>query len=769
LKINHLHLLAIAILASLLLGSCTGTLLLPKGERLYKGAKLKVKPADKHWKTDELEAALEKDIVLPRRTKSFLGLRPRVGIYNVFHNPNKEKGFGNWVAKSFGKEPVLYEAGIITQHQARMKNTAAAHGFFSVRVDTKVKGFWKKRKLRHKVYLLQPAKIIQQLQYPADSTDIGRRLSQLQASSLLKLGKPYSFEKLGLERQRLTDSLRNEGWFSLAPESLIFKADTLDSDSLVNIRLDFKDDVTDREKRRYRISEIIIYPDHDPQTAGELGQRRVEVDSCTAFVFSEMPLKKRVILDNLRFGCGEYFSNEKYRSTLFRLLNLGFYKFVNIRYEQSVLADSLLEAHVYLTPQVPKKLEASVSGIFSKEYYGAQAGLNWQHRNLLGAAETLRLGWEGNWVQYDNSENIFTSETNVSLTLPQRIPGWKMRQKNALTATRFSLQHELIYYNVLWDTLNNTKLGIGIHSVEGEGGFYWKKNKQGTVTHELNPLNAGVQFSQFSIAGLKGTVLADIPNDDTGFLLTFATQVRLKPNYAFVFDNRPVGKPKYPTVFRQRFVLNGSGFLLPKAVAEATNLGYPLNFFTETDLRQYLQLQRKTTFAYRLAFSSAFVLSEQSGFTPLDLYTIGGPSSVRAFRPRYIGPGTRLPDDLISSEGDNLVVNNRIGNLLLLGSVELRQQLGKNWELAAFYDAGNIWFTQSAGGTAEEQFGSDFYEELASGAGLGIRFNLSLFILRLDLAVPVSKPYLPLGSRWIGQSGYGSVAPQVNFAFGHPF
>lgn len=760
--------MAIAFLCSLLLSSCTGTLLLPKGERLYKGAKLKLKPADKHWEISELATALEKDIVLPRRSKSILGLRPRVGFYNAIHNRKKEKGFRNWLANSLGKPPILYEEGFITQHQTKLKNTAAAHGFFSVRIESKAKGFWKKRRLRHQVYLLQPAKIIHLFQYPADSTDIGRRLSQLQASSLLKLGNPYNFSKLGLERQRLVDSLRNEGWFYLSTESLIFKADTLTSDSLVSLKLAFKDDVTDREKRRYRIGEIVIYPDNDPQTAGELGQRREVVDSCTAFVFSEMPLKQRVILDNIRFGCGDYFSNEKYRNTLFRLLNLGFYKFVNIRYEQSALADSLLEAHVYLTPQVPKKLEASVSGVFSKEYYGAQGGLNWQHRNLLGAAETLRLGWEGNWVQYDNSENIFTSETKALLTLPQRLPGWKMRQKNALTGTRFSLQHELIYYNVL-DTTNNTKIGIGIHNVEGEGGFYWKKNKQGTVTHELNPINAGVQFSQFSVAGLKEDVLAEIPNDDTDLLLTFATQIRLKPSYALVFDNRPLVKTKLPTVFRQRFVLNGSGFILPNDIAEATDLGYPLNFFTETDFRQYLKLQRKTTLAYRLAFSSGFVLSEQSGFTPLDLYTIGGPSSVRAFPPRYIGPGTRLPDDLIVGEEDDLLVNDHVGNLLLLGSVELRQQIGKNWELAAFYDAGNIWFTKSAGGTAEEQFGSDFYDELASGAGLGIRFNLSLFILRLDLAIPISKPYLPLGSRWIGQRGYGSVAPQVNFAFGHPF
>ncbi len=766
-KIKHLYVFALAVVVCLLHSSCISKWLLPKGEKLYKGAKVKIKPADKHWKIGGLEADLERDILLPRRTKSIMGLRPRVGIYNLFHHKNKEKGFGNWVAKSFGRPPVLFEAGIITQHQTKMRNTAAARGFFSVRLETKVKGFWKKRKLRHKIYLLKPTKTLNLLQYPSDSTELGKRLAHLQKSSLLKPGKPYNFEKLTLERQRLVDTLRNEGWFNLSAESFIFKADTLNSDSFVNVQLVFKDDVTALQKRRYRIGEIVIYPDYDQQTIGISGQKREPVDDCLAFVFSEMPLRKRVILDNIRFGCGEYFSNEKYRNTVFRLLNLGFYKFVNIRYEQSLLADSLLEAHIYLTPQVPRKVEASVSGIFSNNYYGAQSGLTWQHRNLFGAAENLRLGWEGNWVHYDNNKSIMTSETRASLTFPQKIPGFRMRQKNALTATRISFLHQLYFYSEPYD--ESTNLNISIHNFEGEGGFYWKKNKLGTIMHELSPINLSLQFTHFNMPGIKDIIFEIIPTDTTGEFYQFLTQVKLKPSYAFVFDNRPLGSPNWATVFRQRFLLNGSGFLLPKEYADAAGLGYPLNFFTETDMRQYLKLQRKTTLAYRLAFSGGFVLSEQSGFTPLDLYTIGGPSSVRAYRPRYIGPGSRLPSDQEVGLEGGLLVNNRIGNILLLGSVELRQQIGKNWEMAAFYDAGNIWFTKSAGGTLEEQFGSDFYEELASGAGLGIRYSLSLFILRLDLAIPISKPYLPIGSRWIGQPGFGTAKLQFNFAFGHPF
>lgn len=748
-----------------MLAGCGGTLLLPKGEQLYRGARVKVVATNKDWPTPALEAALDRAVVLPRPNPSLLGIRPRLGVYNLFQRPNKTAGFGHWVAENIGKPPVLYEEAIIAQHQNKMKATAAAHGFFSVEVTTNVKGVLRKRRLRHQIYLTHPAKVIGQIHYPTDTTPVGLRIAALQTSSLLQPGQPYQAAQLSQERERLTDSLRNAGWFHLSPEHWIFQADTIRTDGVVDIRLAFKGDVSEREKRRYRIGSITIYPDNNPLgTPGDM-QQRTDIDECTSFVYSEMPIRERVVLDNIRLQCGAYFSVADHRNTLFRLMNLGFFKFVNIRYQPSAVSDSLLDAHIHLTPQVPMKAEVSASGVFSPKYYGVQAGLSWQHRNLLGAAENLRIKWEGNWIRYDQSETLLTSETQASLTLPQRIPGFRMRTKNALTATRFSVLHQLLYYGI---RLDDVKIGIGIHRIEGEGGLYWKKDRQGSITHELNPLNASVQFSHINLDGIKAAILEDIPNDDSGDLLVFATQVELRPNYAFVFDNRAQTQRMCNTVFRQRFRLRGSGFLLPDAIAEAAGLGYPLNFFSETDLRQFFHLRPNTTLAYRLAVFSGALLTDKSSFSPLDLYAIGGPSSVRAYRPRQIGPGTSLPAELNPSD-DGLLVNERIGNLHLLGSLELRQRLGKSWELAAFVDAGNIWLTNAEDNRTEELFERDFYKELASGAGIGLRYNLGLFILRLDVAVPTSRPYLSIGSRWVGQPGFGDLTTHFNFAFGHPF
>ncbi len=775
-KINQIIPFFGFLLVVLLLSSCTGTLLLPKGETLYTGASVKVKAPEKNWKTGKLEAALPKAIVLPRPNRKLLWFRGGVAVYNTFHNPNKEKGIGNWISDKLGKAPVLFTEDIAVTHQKSLTAVAAEFGFFEVNVVTKKGGLGKRTKLKHTVHLLKPAKILGNLEFPSDTGAVEQRLLELKNSTLLKAGLPYNYELLKLERLRLTDSLRNEGWFYLSPDHFVFDADTLQQSGEVLLSLRFKDDVTMVEKRRYRIGEILIFPDYDLKVAGQQGQRMEEVDDCVSIVYTEKSVRNSLILDNIRFRCGEYFSNENYRTSLFRLLNLQFFKFVNIRFERSALSDSLLEVHVLLTPTIPQKAEASLSGVFSPQnYFGTQTGLSLQHRNIFGGAEILRFAWEGALLRLttdDTKSTLFYSNTKAQLTLPQKIPGLRLRQKNALSATKFSLGHTLYYFRE--PLVEDEKIGIGFHEVDAEGGFVWKKNRQGTITHELNPLSLKLRFVTMSIAGVKNLLLEEILTATTvaerNDVLFFATLLELRPNYAFVFDDRQGVPRKWSNLFRQKFSFLSSKFLLPDYIDKAANIGYSVNIFTESDFRQYINLSRKAILAWRLSLFAGLPVKEGSVISPTNLYTIGGASSVRAFAPRSIGPGASNPPDIGSSDVVLNILTNHTGNLMLLGNVELRRKLGKSWEVAAFVDAGNVWLSDPNEKLPGGDFSTDrFYKELASGTGAGIRFTLGFFVLRLDVAIPLSKPYNPAGSRLIGQPGFGSYVPRGNLAFGYPF
>jgi hypothetical protein len=61
------------------------------------------------------------------------------------------------------------------------------------------------------------------------------------------------------------------------------------------------------------------------------------------------------------------------------------------------------------------------------------------------------------------------------------------------------------------------------------------------------------------------------------------------------------------------------------------------------------------------------------------------------------------------------------------------------------------------------------------GAGVGLRVDVSFLVLRLDVAFPLRKPFLPEGQRWvIDQVDFGSGTWRknnlvLNIAIGYPF
>jgi len=95
---------------------------------------------------------------------------------------------------------------------------------------------------------------------------------------------------------------------------------------------------------------------------------------------------------------------------------------------------------------------------------------------------------------------------------------------------------------------------------------------------------------------------------------------------------------------------------------------------------------------------------------------------------------------------------------------------------ALFIDAGNVWLQKSNAQNIGTPFVfSSFMNEVAVGAGFGLRVDVSFFVLRFDLAMPLRKPWLPENQRWvINQINFADPAWRnknliLNIAIGYPF
>ena len=154
-----------------------------------------------------------------------------------------------------------------------------------------------------------------------------------------------------------------------------------------------------------------------------------------------------------------------------------------------------------------------------------------------------------------------------------------------------------------------------------------------------------------------------------------------------------------------------SGRLEPTVILGDTNLPYLRGVAQGT---YYLPLDRaaRTVVAGRLRLGR--ILNGTVEQIPASQrFYAGGGGSVRGFP--YQGVGPRLDED--TPKG---------GVFLAESSLEVRRDLTAQWSFAAFVDAGAV----GSSGPAD-------FDDLAVGAGLGVRYNLGLVPIRIDVATPV--------------------------------
>lgn len=755
--------------------ACTGTGHLQKGEHLYAGAKINIVKPEKKWDTKLLKTDLKNTVILPRPNKKLLWMRPKLWIYNTFDNRRK-KSIGNFIANQFGEPPVYFDAKIAGRQRDLLTERAANDGFFNIKITSTERVGRHKIKILHEIRVESPREKVDKVVFPADSTLLLKTISGLRPKSLVQPGQHYHLEEMMAERQRLSDTLRNHGWYFFSPDNLHFEADTLHPKGNLNLALKVKNGAGERERQQYRIGSITVFPDFN--LAKQADSSRLKKDTlrlgCVQYVFQNMPTKADVLGQQIFLRCGDFYSNDDYQNTVFRLLNLNLYKFINIKFDVSPGSDSLLDARIYLTPFRPERVDATLSGVFSPSfYYGLRAGGGYTNRNVFRGGEGLRISANGAYLRTDKSnfdfQDFVVSDLSGRLTLP-RFLFMANKKRLALSSTQFSVRHQSNWFKYDLPDLGDFRLSF--QRVESEAGYSWKKNRRGSLVHEANPLSLGLQYATLNDAEIRQKIVESIPSDTTGTAVSMLTFVEFKPNYTFTLDQRLLPARKLTRYFRQRFAGQASGYLRDKNLPDGYQLTSPLNLFIESDFRQFQKISGRNVLALRAAIGAGIPLRKDGNIALLDRYIIGGAASVRAFAPRSVGPGSEPRD---TSTG-GFSVGKYTGNMLLETSLEYRMPIGKYPELAFFADAGNIWLTSGPDATEASKFKINrFYKELAVGTGVGLRVNLGFFVLRLDVAVPLTKPFLPDGERWVADDFHFAKKAwrrenlNWNFSFGYPF
>ncbi len=85
-----------------------------------------------------------------------------------------------------------------------------------------------------------------------------------------------------------------------------------------------------------------------------------------------------------------------------------------------------------------------------------------------------------------------------------------------------------------------------------------------------------------------------------------------------------------------------------------------------------------------------------------------------------------------------------------------------------FMDAGNIWDISGSDFIDQDaKFDSlSSLEDIAIGSGFGLRYDLSFFVLRLDMGFKTYEPYLK-NDKWF--KNYNFASAEYNIGINYPF
>lgn len=242
-----------------LLSSCSNTKFLKEGDYLYTGADIKIK-TDSLPSSDkkELKTALEEKVI-PKPNSSFLGLRPRLYIYNITKEPEKQKGFRYWLKYKVGEKPVLLKDVDREFNKEIIQNYAENKGYFNAKAKYDTASSGRKAKV---IYELNPKQryYISKVTFPTDSTVLGDEIRKTERRSFLKVGEPFDLDVIKAERERIDTRLKQKGFYYFHSDNLLVQADsTVSTNQKVELLLKIKYNTPEMAKNQFTIDKVVIF------------------------------------------------------------------------------------------------------------------------------------------------------------------------------------------------------------------------------------------------------------------------------------------------------------------------------------------------------------------------------------------------------------------------------------------------------------------------------------------------------------------------------
>jgi len=752
----------------LLLASCSGTKYLPKGEKLYTGADIILESSDQisHRKKKLIKTVAE-NAIRPEPNKKIVGLRPKLWMY-MKAGENPQGKLKKWFKKN-GEAPVLISsikpAVTAATIDARLFNIGILNSYTEFKII-------EKQHTSDVIYTshIQVPYTLKEVIYSIPDDSLSRIILTEKKKSLIKAGDDYNLEKLKSERIRLDALLKDNGYFYFNPDFLLFKADTSVKNHDVTLRLTLKDSIPEKALTVYRINKVFIDQDFSLDE-DEAKPKDTLWYQGNYFLGkeAEMKIKPIVISRSVYLQKNEIYSRKNHNITLNRLMTMGNFKFVRMNFSDSdTTVAGFLDVTILMTPMPEHTFRAELEIVSkSNNYTGPRLNTSFMNRNTFKGAELLNLSLAASFEAQLSGANrnlySFSVYPHVELYFPRLILPFKINTNSLyIPKTRLSLSY-----------IFSKRVGyFDMQTLQLIYGYKWKQDIR--IEHELDPVN--ISFTKLSN---QTTALSELLATNPFLKKSYEEQFIAGGTYIYTYNEQVLPLKKIQYFFQLTTEAAGNVFSLVKKIAgEKISAGNPSSVIGSVysqyallsiDARGYYNFRDNNKLAMRLYAGIAKPYGNSSVLPYTRQFFSGGPNSIRAFSINSVGPGTYNQN------------NESIGFLQLGGDVKLELNSEYRFGIyrfikgAIFADAGNVWLLKSNPSLGSPFSFSRFVNEIAVGAGVGLRMDVSFFILRFDLAAPLRKPWLEQNNKWVineinpGNSVWRKENLILNVAIGYPF
>lgn len=681
--------------------------------------------------------------------------------------PNKKKFF-----TFFTNYNPTFTREFISSTQSSLIKYYRKSGFLKVKIHTKIDSLKSNNKLINSEFIIEEGNLSTFTKVDSlliDNPVLAENANEyLKNQSVILKNHGLTYDNLKNEKENLTNYFRNKGYYFFTNEAIGIQINDLKDTTLETISLiykipDFKGPYNNRNfDRLFRFEKPSFSINKN-------------VQNNLNFTANQIQTNELLRLINIKEG--ELYSIDKVNQSLQNIYLTDQFKSVSVNFDTT---KTKIFPQFELITNDKYNFSSEFGGSIFRGIPGPFLANSFKIRRIFNSLDyidfTSRIGFEAQTGFINTSETRRNLEVNIgtSINFPTLFLPKTIKSKLGVIfapQTQLGLSYDYI------DRPEYIRTNVNLYNR-----LFWRKspNKYFSISFlDLNVINTNYPDSPTSKSfqtyleelRLKGNNLY------RSFNPSFVSSIHFNYSYrSFLPSNSLVnGKVISLGLESGGTILNFTPNRRLDFIGDLLQSNQDLQFYRflrlTTDYRIYRLIgeSNQAQIAFKISGGLAYAYGEENGYQlPYEKnFFIGGPSSIRAWKPRRLGPGSY-------NAGNNLI--EQPGSILLETSLEYRYPilyfLGK-LNGAFFIDAGNIWTFANDQNISNSAFKFDeFYNQIAVGTGFGLRWDFSFFLLRLDVATKVLNPSKPKNEKWVLDKttlSSGENPLEFNIGIGYPF